>query len=111
MNRPPSFLDVPEDIEVIHGDKYQLYCKTTGKPQPEITWFRDDEEIESSDSTLVTSKHTDLDYGTEGNIKLKKVTSFHQGTYRIEARNSVGEAFHQFNFEGRDMGFKFVIIQ
>ena len=70
---------------------------------PELTWFRDGEEIESGDYLDLISLQSDVDYDTEGTLKMKKALSEHRGVYRIEARNKVGIATHEFGMEGKSV--------
>ena len=105
MNQPPIFTEAPEDLEVVQGDRCDLFCKVKGKPMPDLLWFRDDEEIHSNESTVKTSVQSDIDYDTEGTLRMKKVMSGNRGRYRIEAKNSVGGAFHEFNMEGKTSVF------
>ena len=100
VNQPPSFAEAPEDMEVVQGDRCEIFCCAKGKPMPDLRWFRDEEEIGSGDSVVLTSVQSEVDYDTEGRLKMKKALSDNRGTYRIEATNSVGSASHQFKMEG-----------
>jgi hypothetical protein len=100
VNQPPSFVEAPNDLDVVQGSRCELFCKAKGKPMPDITWFRDGEEIQSGDYVDLTAFQSDIEFDTEGTLKMKKTLSEYRGTYRIEAVNKVGFAAHEFEMEG-----------
>ncbi|EDO49553.1 predicted protein, partial [Nematostella vectensis] len=44
----PTFMSKLEPIEITEGDDFQLSCNVTGRPQPEVQWFRDEVLIKPS---------------------------------------------------------------
>ncbi|RUS90390.1 hypothetical protein EGW08_001885 [Elysia chlorotica] len=81
---PPKFIETFKDTPVVEGEALTLTCCVTGLPRPEITWFRNDSEIEKSPSLVM--KHEDE------MVKLKiPATKMEQdGLYRCVATNSAG---------------------
>ncbi|CAG0879559.1 unnamed protein product [Cyprideis torosa] len=77
-----------ENQVIIEDDCGTLSCKVYGSPAPEITWFKDDQEIENSDHIRAYSEHDDP---REKRLKLNVVKEQDMGQYKIVARNVHGE--------------------
>jgi len=41
----PAFRKVPSDIEVPEGQMARFDCVVTGRPNPDLYWFRDGSEV------------------------------------------------------------------
>ncbi len=51
----PNFVELLKDAQVIKGNDVCFKCKVTGFPQPEITWFKDGQELVESAHIKVSS--------------------------------------------------------
>ena len=101
VNVPPAFKRAPEPIEITEGDDLDLECLVTGKPLPDVVWYKDGEDVSKQKNVMVqTSENVDaLERGSE--IVVKDVDrELHSGKYVIEATNSVGTAKHEVLISG-----------
>ena len=101
VNSPPVFTHAPESTEITEGDDLDLECLVTGKPLPEITWYKNEEDMSAQKNiTVQTSENVDkFERGSE--LLVKDVDrEEHTGKYVIEATNSAGTAKHEFTVSG-----------
>ncbi|XP_065571252.1 titin-like isoform X3 [Artemia franciscana] len=47
-DEPPVFVETLHDENVIEGQKITLLCKVSGRPRPEVTWYKDGISIENN---------------------------------------------------------------
>ena len=91
------------------GDHLSLFCKASGTPAPEISWFRDgfpigggsdvNEGAVSGSSSSSSSSTTTTDgrvYVDGESLRIYHVLRRDAGVYVCRASNSVGEAKHEF---------------
>ncbi|ETN83967.1 hypothetical protein NECAME_07120, partial [Necator americanus] len=89
----PSFEKTLVEVAVVEGETATYECKVTGQPQPEIKWFKDKEEISSTDQHFVQTREAD---GTvrlvirSAKLTIDKAKLADQGNYRVEATNAAG---------------------
>ncbi|VDN49916.1 unnamed protein product, partial [Dibothriocephalus latus] len=64
-----------------------LECQVTGKPPPEITWFKDGVNIDNSPEYVI------MEVTGSCALKIRKASQpEHQGDYVCKAKNRCGEA-------------------
>ena len=49
---PTIISDTDTEIELLTGEFVELSCVSSGFPKPTVMWFKEGEELESTDSTL-----------------------------------------------------------
>ncbi|XP_043950846.1 peroxidasin isoform X1 [Drosophila biarmipes] len=81
---PPHFTHQPHDqIVALHGSGHVLLdCAASGWPQPDIQWFVNGRQLSQSTPSLQLQAN--------GSLILLQPTQLSAGTYRCEARNSLG---------------------
>ena len=81
-----------ESVNLNAGSSYVLECIISGEPEPRITWYKDNIEIEQLDEaireTFRISKFMNVRQLTITNTD----SEFHSGTYSCKAKNEYGEA-------------------
>ncbi|KAJ8301648.1 hypothetical protein KUTeg_020635 [Tegillarca granosa] len=45
LEEAPQFLEAPHDKKTYEGQSVNMTCRTSGKPDPTITWYRDGDQI------------------------------------------------------------------
>lgn len=65
-----------------------LTCTVWGEPTPEVTWFKNEQEVISNEHTRVT-----FDGGKFASLVINKVTPDDSGKYSINVRNKYGGEF------------------
>jgi len=81
---PPHFTHQPHDqIVALHSSGHVLLdCAASGWPQPDIQWFVNGRQLSQSTPSLQLQAN--------GSLILLQPTQLSAGTYRCEARNSLG---------------------
>ena len=87
------FVVTPLDSVQLNADStYTLECIITGDPEPKVTWFKDNVDIEAMPEpirlTYKQSKFMNVRQLTIGNTN----PDWHSGAYTCRARNEYGEA-------------------
>ncbi|KFM71227.1 Muscle M-line assembly protein unc-89, partial [Stegodyphus mimosarum] len=82
----PMFITHLYDQVIVVGDAARLEAKITGKPQPEVTWFKGSDTLEESECVLIK---TDGDTYT---LTLKDLKISDTSKYTCKAVNKYGEA-------------------
>lgn len=100
VNKPPEFTQVPASVDLTEGENAELMCVVTGKPPPELTWYKDGNEI--SEGELANSSiEQDPEVRTIiGRLRIDPVILEHDGKYRLKASNSVGNVKSEFAVTG-----------
>lgn len=65
-----------------------LTCTVWGEPAPEVTWFKNEQEVASTEHTKIT-----FDGGKFASLVINKVTTDDSGKYSINVRNKYGGEF------------------
>ena len=80
------FLDIPKirkgppsSFTTKEGSNVSLPCSSKGYPKPEITWYKNDQELDNSHYNAVT-----------GVLTFPSIQFGDRGLYRCEARNFLG---------------------
>lgn len=66
----PKFLKKPENQECLEYEDVTFTTKVSGKPKPEVAWFRGDLKLEPSDRIIYEEKEDNV-----YTITIKKVQS------------------------------------
>lgn len=82
----PAFIEKPKDMEVIEGNPVTLTAVITGKPQPEVTWYIEEDKIEPSERVKVEQE------GNKYKLVIRETEVDDEGVYRCIARNPAGKA-------------------
>ena len=83
---PAKFSSHLESVGVSEGEPMKLKCAVVGKPDPNISWFKDQQQVEESDriKLKVTSDNTCI-------LHILKSDMDDEGTYTCSATNSAGK--------------------
>ncbi|TKR95914.1 hypothetical protein L596_010016 [Steinernema carpocapsae] len=84
----PTFVKTLEEVRATEGDHVEMECKIVGEPMPEIRWYKDKEEISSTDAHFHQTTKND---GT-ARLTIDSVELADAGEYRCEAKNPAGTA-------------------
>nr|CAB3246490.1 VEGFR vascular endothelial growth factor receptor 1 [Phallusia mammillata] len=76
----PRILEIAEEVVVDLGLDYEVACKVSGVPTPEIMWYHNEIPIPQA---------------TTEELKITRVQAEDGGTYTCHARNGLGEATRQ----------------
>ncbi|XP_075981850.1 hemicentin-2-like [Anticarsia gemmatalis] len=87
VNAPPTIENIysSKKFTVVKGDMaLEIACITTGSPKPNISWTKDDTNIEfyGSDRYEIVN----------GTLKIKTIDELSQGSYKCSATNKLGTA-------------------
>ncbi|TKR95894.1 hypothetical protein L596_010002 [Steinernema carpocapsae] len=84
----PTLVKTLEEVRATEGDHVEMECKIVGEPMPEIRWYKDKEEISSTDAHFHQTTKSD---GT-ARLTIDSVELADAGEYRCEAENPAGTA-------------------
>ena len=84
----PKFVVEIQTLEASIHDKAKFTCKATGKPTPEILWYKNDKEISRTDNRFTIQ----FEEKGESSLLIVDVLPEHDGTYTAEAKNPAGTA-------------------
>uniref|UniRef100_A0A672ZUS1 Myomesin-2-like n=1 Tax=Sphaeramia orbicularis TaxID=375764 RepID=A0A672ZUS1_9TELE len=79
---------LPDVVTIMEEKSLSLTCTVWGEPTPEVTWFKNEQEVASSEHTKVT-----FDGGKFASLVINKVTPDDSGKYSINVRNKYGGEF------------------
>ncbi|KAF5286087.1 hypothetical protein FQA39_LY16433 [Lamprigera yunnana] len=84
--RLPFFREKPQVTAMVEGQDLEITCFVVGDPNPTVQWFK-------NDAIVVESARVKITTDEEGRMhfKLCPALGFDLGTYRIVARNKVGQ--------------------
>lgn len=82
----PDFIEVPQDMKVTEGDKVVLKVTVIGQPSPEVTWFIDNETIESEEGISLQSD------GDKHQLVIDSAHLEDEGVYKCVAKSEAGKA-------------------
>jgi len=84
MHKPKFAQTLPAKFDVKDGQALNLKCSVSGDPEPQITWFKDNSPLSSSDII-------DLKYKQGlATLTINEVFPEDQGVYQCKAVNSLG---------------------
>lgn len=82
----PKFTGPIKSVVVDEGQSATFQAIVSGKPSPDIKWYKDEEEVVNSRDYDISYKHG------RAILKIPKVKEKHIGTYKCEASNESGKA-------------------
>ncbi|XP_040205741.1 myomesin-2 isoform X2 [Rana temporaria] len=84
-NRGKVIGGLPDVVTIMESKTLNLTCTVFGNPDPEVTWLKNDRDLEITDHFLST-----LDNGKYASLTIKDVSSDDSGKYGINVRNKYG---------------------
>ncbi|XP_058496198.1 myomesin-2 isoform X2 [Solea solea] len=87
-NRGRVIGGLPDVVTIMENKSLSLTCTVWGEPTPEVTWFKNEQEVASNEHTRVT-----FDGGKFSSLLINKVTPEDSGKYSINVRNKYGGEF------------------
>ncbi|KAM6972736.1 myomesin-2 isoform 2-T2 [Aplochiton taeniatus] len=79
---------LPDVVTIMEKKSLSLTCTVWGDPTPEVTWFKNEQEVASSEHTKIT-----FEGGKFASLVITTVTSEDSGKYSINVRNKYGGEF------------------
>ncbi|KAM4584028.1 M-protein, striated muscle isoform 3-T4 [Odontesthes bonariensis] len=79
---------LPDVVTIMEEKSLSLTCTVWGEPTPEVTWFKNEQEVSSTEHTKVM-----FDGGKFASLVINKVTPEDSGKYSINVRNKYGGEF------------------
>ncbi|XP_008416726.1 myomesin-2 isoform X3 [Poecilia reticulata] len=79
---------LPDVVTIMEEKSLSLTCTVWGEPTPEVTWFKNEQEVASNEHTRVT-----FDGGKFASLVINRVTTDDSGKYSINVRNKYGGEF------------------
>ena len=83
---PPDFIKNIKSIDIPDGTQFFLECQVVGIPTPNISWFKDEENIDNSTDYVITQINGLC------TLKVRKATQAHSAKYTCKAVNPGGDA-------------------
>ena len=83
---PPVFTKTLKPVEVNEGQMMVMDCQVKGFPQPQVSWFKDDNCIDDDNDYVIAYTNQKC------HLSVRKVTPATQGRFTCQAKNSAGEA-------------------
>lgn len=83
---PPLFTEPLKDVQVDEDHPATFNCRVSGKPEPEITWYKDDSLIEAGERHVIK-----MDFDNLCVLMIPKSDLDDEGTYKCEAKNECGQ--------------------
>ncbi|XP_063058376.1 myomesin-2 isoform X2 [Engraulis encrasicolus] len=79
---------LPDVVTIMEKKSLSLTCTVWGDPTPEVTWFKNETEVASTEHCKVT-----FDSGKYASLNINQVTADDSGKYSINVRNKYGGEF------------------
>ena len=109
-SRAPKFVRKPQLRQEDDGNRLIFECELSGHPQPEVTWFRQDEKISENDRTVFKSIETQTGSFMVV-LELEDVIESDAGLYKIKAKNTFGEVAASINLNFSRESFSGFILE
>ncbi|KAM4041563.1 myomesin-2 isoform 2-T2 [Anomaloglossus baeobatrachus] len=84
-NRGKVIGGLPDVVTIMESKTLSLTCTVFGNPDPEVTWLKNDRDLEKSDHYSYT-----LEQGKFASLTIKDVSSEDSGKYGINVKNKYG---------------------
>ncbi|XP_033944971.1 myomesin-2 isoform X4 [Pseudochaenichthys georgianus] len=79
---------LPDVVTIMEEKSLSLTCTVWGEPAPEVSWFKNEQEVASNEHTRVT-----FEGGKFASMVINRVTPDDSGKYSINVRNKYGGEF------------------
>ncbi|XP_069023176.1 M-protein, striated muscle isoform X3 [Embiotoca jacksoni] len=79
---------LPDVVTIMEAKSLSLTCTVWGEPTPEVTWFKNEQEVATNEHTKVM-----FDGGKFASLVINKVSPDDSGKYSINVRNKYGGEF------------------
>ncbi|KAG7492958.1 hypothetical protein MATL_G00020940 [Megalops atlanticus] len=79
---------LPDVVTIMEKKTLSLTCTVWGDPSPEVTWFKNEQEVVSDEHNLIS-----FESGKFASLTIKSVSSEDSGKYSINVRNKYGGEF------------------
>uniref|UniRef100_A0AAR2KYB0 Myomesin 2a n=1 Tax=Pygocentrus nattereri TaxID=42514 RepID=A0AAR2KYB0_PYGNA len=79
---------LPDVVTIMEYKTLSLTCTVWGDPKPEVTWFKNEQEVLSDDHNQIS-----FESGKFASLTIKNVTVEDSGKYSINVRNKYGGEF------------------
>ncbi|KAF8795362.1 Muscle M-line assembly protein unc-89 like protein [Argiope bruennichi] len=83
----PRFLKLLESMALIEGQELVLECQAVGEPSPNISWFKDGQQLFSTPECQIFTDTTGV-----SRLTIPSVKPSDRGTYSVKAQNKGGDA-------------------
>ena len=80
----PEFTTPLEDVHTTDGGKAQFQVAVSGQPKPEITWYKDNSQVEVGEEFQITVEDN------VSSLTIPDVYPEDAGEYKVVAKNDVG---------------------
>ncbi|XP_060796670.1 myomesin-2-like [Neoarius graeffei] len=87
-NRGRVMGGLPDVVTIMEHKTLSLTCTVWGDPKPEVTWFKNEQEVVSDDHNQIS-----FESGKFASLTIKCVTVDDSGKYSINVRNKYGGEF------------------
>ena len=87
QERSPEFIIKLQDKIVPMSDRVKFECKVVGVPEPEITWYRDNEKLKEEPNKI----RIESEEGVQ-RLVIENVDVGHEGVFVCVAENVAGKA-------------------
>ncbi|XP_053094314.1 myomesin-2 isoform X4 [Pangasianodon hypophthalmus] len=87
-NRGRVLGGLPDVVTIMEHKTLSLTCTVWGEPKPEVTWFKNEQEVVSDDHNQIS-----FESGKFASLTIKTVTVDDSGKYSINVRNKYGGEF------------------
>ncbi|KAM9461651.1 myomesin-2 isoform 1-T1 [Clarias gariepinus] len=87
-NRGRVMGGLPDVVTIMEHKTLSLTCTVWGDPKPEVTWFKNEQEVISDDHNQIS-----FESGKFASLTIKTVTVDDSGKYSINVRNKYGGEF------------------
>ncbi|XP_072047598.1 myosin light chain kinase, smooth muscle-like [Amphiura filiformis] len=84
---PAKFVQKPRSINVVEGSCVKLSCKIEGDPEPTLTWYKDDKELQSGERFILGVSSI----GGLHTLEIPAVLVTDAGNYTCTIKNDLGE--------------------
>lgn len=85
-----------------YGESFYLACGALGKPDPVVTWYKNNVEISSSSTFAAPASNAGgggVHRGNRASLSIRNLQHVNSGTYTCKASNGVGEVSRSFVLE------------
>lgn len=104
---PPSFTQKPSLQQEDDGNRLVFECQLVASPRPEIAWFRGDVQLTENERTVITVNEIEKNK-YQVSLELDSVIESDAGSYKVKAKNKVGEVAASINLNFSRKSFCFL---